>query len=200
MHRPSISRSLLPMIVCGFIAGLVLASCIALSVQTHISYGKGSNAAISTGLPFFSFICTVKANAGDEITSEEFRTVFNPRSDCMVGFAFGFWIGAAVGFLVARRGIIGAIGSLLFALIVGGAGLLVSDLLFVEHRLTKTPDSIEVKHCVQTSLGTIGVVSSMVVALLAAWWMRRQCSSACMIPNSEYIQINNPSTVPDTVA
>jgi hypothetical protein len=122
--------------------------------------------AIATGVS----VATSEPDANPRV-APSVHTVFSPEF-ALVGFVLGSPIGAAIGFLWGRSGLVGVLGLLLVTLVGGFVGLMAAAFLGAETRTAVTETSVSMDHGAPAEVLIVGAVLGMIGGASVAWLFR----------------------------
>ena len=132
--------------------------------------------AVAVGVLFavlFGVSAASSGAASDSGAIPSVQTVFSP-----ILALPGFLLGAAVGFLWGRSGLVGALGLILVTLLGGFVGLVVAAWFGAETHVTVTDTSVSMEHGAPLGVLIGGAVLGVIGGALFAWWFRKRVDDA----------------------
>ena len=136
--------------------------------------------AVAVGVLFavlFGVSAASSGAASDSGAIPSVQTVFSPIF-ALTGFLLGAPIGAAVGFLWGRSGLVGALGLILVTLLGGFVGLMLAAWFGAETHVTVTDTSVSMEHGAPLGVLIGGAVLGVIGGALFAWWFRKRVDDA----------------------
>ncbi len=89
----------------------------------------------------------------------------------LLGFLLGAPVGGLIGAAWSRKGLAGAVGSVLVTLTGGFAGLTAAALLGAQTRVSVSANGVSVEHGAPTPVLVAGAALGLVLGGLGAWWV-----------------------------